>query len=1323
MTIRIPIVVLFLALLPVVSLAGSFHLGHVPDDGIGNAKLKVREFLSKDIGQPFEGGDLRQLRTLDDVARYIVRGFWNRYLSLLDLVVLKDYLDFDSIPTSFIVPSVETCPMVCSVSLSADRFAVKKTQTQSQGYGERVVETTYSIDSSMFNSMSVSAQVVFPFRYASSLRRHDYKCQCIVKFFLANNYDASLRAGNIDEENELSATKDWKGYWTEMSDRTITFLSQEESVSLPDSDELTTDNMTKRVTFDGFSPPHATHERPLLKVARRYALDSSRPPSSTPIQTQYQVGFFPYDTNWNYALSSWRYPSDQQPSYGGWFRPSYAVWVRVIDQYGKTVDVVPATYLDDGIDEPSSFPLRSELTKLCGDRLPLLRFVSDGEFSYAESEFERMTSTGSTDVRPALFSVVDPRYNHAPENWLGTANAPRYGYEDWYDTIRDSLGRYGRDSDPFMFTSDQGYLQSVFELCNLPIAGGLEGSSFGELFRESPTRFDGRVRERVDEIADYDYVWKTYSLPGDSDYEKLPLTYLLETTGENIVHGGISDLGGIPSVEAAVQLLENTPSDWFVAGTNAYDRPSLSTLDFLRHSFNPVYGRREIDNRTLNEIAEKIVAKVNGSFAMGGGNWLAAFDALDWLSPSKPNEIIGVSLSYPLMTAERKFLHSYWRGLLEQARFGTYELILPDDKTEIYSGEFADDVWLTKVTIPENLYRIREGAFRGCSNLCEIVVNSRNVNIDHNAFAGCTSLTNLILGADCDGFSHYQFEECPSLSTFTVYASAERLPNEIGFGLARKDMILNVIGDCDQIKWSAYFMGHTKWTMRIGKGVKSIKERQFANGSQCLTNVVFASTVSTIGKGAFQSSGLINLEIPQGVIVVEDFAFAFCNSLESVRLPASLSVLGERVFAKTDVSKITVVPESPAFVVDDGVLYRLKDGEKVRVCQCSSQLPRDYVLPPTIKSIDSYAFDGCFNLTQLDLPEGFAVLQGNPFAGYHNLSRLGIPESMSQIMPEAIAPLSLSMLDIKGDRFFVECDILYRRRTSDSAKQIVCARLGSADSFSTGDDVAEVLSSALKSSKSLKRLELGTSVESIGSQAFSQCTELSRINFNEGLMSINASAFSGCTNVQAVILPSSVGSLNYDSFRDCSGMRKVVFHCDVPILLVESGLLDNLPEVYWPKAYDAAYGEVASGCPFGGYTDDLIPVMTPEGSLVNVPNEWFAAYGGFEEKFGADRGKALVAKTGKVAADGHEMAVWEDFVAGTDPTDEDDVFKIVDVRFENGEFKITWSPDLNEDGTKSVRAYTTYGCSEIGGEWYNADKAPEEVKSQFRFFKVGVEMK
>mgnify|MGYP000690555338 FL=1 len=103
MTIRIPIVVLFLALLPVVSLAGSFHLGHVPDDGIGNAKLKVREFLSKDIGQPFEGGDLRQLRTLDDVARYIVRGFWNRYLSLLDLVVLKDYLDLDSIPLSYLL--------------------------------------------------------------------------------------------------------------------------------------------------------------------------------------------------------------------------------------------------------------------------------------------------------------------------------------------------------------------------------------------------------------------------------------------------------------------------------------------------------------------------------------------------------------------------------------------------------------------------------------------------------------------------------------------------------------------------------------------------------------------------------------------------------------------------------------------------------------------------------------------------------------------------------------------------------------------------------------------------------------------------------------------------------------------------------------------------------------------------------------------------------------------------------------------------------------------------------------------------------------------
>ncbi len=82
-------------------------------------------------------------------------------------------------------------------------------------------------------------------------------------------------------------------------------------------------------------------------------------------------------------------------------------------------------------------------------------------------------------------------------------------------------------------------------------------------------------------------------------------------------------------------------------------------------------------------------------------------------------------------------------------------------------------------------------------------------------------------------------------------------------------------------------------------------------------------------------------------------------------------------------------------------------------------------------------------------------------------------------------------------------------------------------------------------------------------------------------------------------------------------------------------------------------------------------------------------------------------------SDGRAITVWDEYVAGTNPTDEKSVFSAEISAGENGEPVITWNPDLNENGTKSIRRYTIYGCRELGGEWH-------ERKDGDRFFKVRV---
>ena len=76
--------------------------------------------------------------------------------------------------------------------------------------------------------------------------------------------------------------------------------------------------------------------------------------------------------------------------------------------------------------------------------------------------------------------------------------------------------------------------------------------------------------------------------------------------------------------------------------------------------------------------------------------------------------------------------------------------------------------------------------------------------------------------------------------------------------------------------------------------------------------------------------------------------------------------------------------------------------------------------------------------------------------------------------------------------------------------------------------------------------------------------------------------------------------------------------------------------------------------------------------------------------------------------------VWECYVAGISPTNEAARFEArIDVS--NGVPVVTWTPDLNEGGTKAERVYTVEGQERLGDGW-----GPTNAAS--RFFRVKVEL-
>lgn len=126
-----------------------------------------------------------------------------------------------------------------------------------------------------------------------------------------------------------------------------------------------------------------------------------------------------------------------------------------------------------------------------------------------------------------------------------------------------------------------------------------------------------------------------------------------------------------------------------------------------------------------------------------------------------------------------------------------------------------------------------------------------------------------------------------------------------------------------------------------------------------------------------------------------------------------------------------------------------------------------------------------------------------------------------------------------------------------------------------------------------------------------------------------------------------------------------------------------------------------------------------KGTSVAVPQTWAEEYPEFAAKFGSDFTKALTMKSGKTAAGGREMLVWEDYVAGTDPTDPNDKFTAT-MTMVDGKPVISWTPELDSERA-AMRKYTTYGKAKLSdSEW---TVVPDGREDDYNFFKVTVEMR
>ena len=307
-----------------------------------------------------------------------------------------------------------------------------------------------------------------------------------------------------------------------------------------------------------------------------------------------------------------------------------------------------------------------------------------------------------------------------------------------------------------------------------------------------------------------------------------------------------------------------------------------------------------------------------------------------------------------------------------------------------------------------------------------------------------------------------------------------------------------------------------------------------------------------------------------------------------------------------------------------------------------------------------------------------------------------------------------------------------------------------------GLPVRKVNEAAFIECSSLRSVRFPHTLREIGARAFVDCLQLTNVTFETGVATIGDSAFSNCVSLASITFPKSLSRLGARCFQGCVALQDVYFLGNAPRLVIpsmadKSGLGESICRQWgyyerfkvhinrntygWispyekgvPEKWPVDYGymqahetvEESGGGTLAEETGFVTVVTEIKGGAVAVPATWAVNFPSYAEKFGSDFTASLTKPTGKKDAAGNSLQVWQEYVAGTDPTDVNDTFRAT-ISMVGDEPVVSWEPVLSS-AEAAKRTYTIYGRQSL----YSGDWTPVAAghAKDYNFFKVTVEMK
>lgn len=548
---------------------------------------------------------------------------------------------------------------------------------------------------------------------------------------------------------------------------------------------------------------------------------------------------------------------------------------------------------------------------------------------------------------------------------------------------------------------------------------------------------------------------------------------------------------------------------------------------------------------------------------------------------------------------------------------------LSDGLTSIGGKAFGGCSGLTSFTIPKTVTSLGANIVQNCTNLKTIYWNAANCSAPSSSIpvSDSNGVTEIVLGASVTDFSRdfnkqiNTFNDYKNLKKITVNTGNTRYSGQSGilYNKNKTEIVYVPAGIEGEIAvpdgiteiGATMFGSCSKITsITLPESIKAVGTNAFNNGLNdirykggladwckikfdsypleyaenlyindvLITSVIVPDGVTEVTCGAFTGSkNITGISIPDSVTYIQEGALKGCTALTSVSLPFvgtawkvdSFNVgypeFGSLFGYEENYSRYNVnVPSSLKTVEITG--GNAIDSHAFEDCYYIEKI----TLPDTVTAVKTDAFRNCRNLagvyytgdikswlgiefsneysnplyrahklyidnnllTELNVPEGTAKISSYAFYGCSDLTSISIPDTVTSIGGYAFNDTGY----LKNESNW-EGEVLY------IGKHLIKAKSTLSGTYTVKDGTVTIAGRAFSEGYSyfnVSGIVIPGSVVSIGNSAFYNCISLGNVTISEGVKSIGSNAFYGCDSLTSITIPVSVTEIGLYGLGRCS---------------------------------------------------------------------------------------------------------------------------------------------------------------------------------------------